>query len=260
MLSAGVKLHKMQDMVAHGIQRRLLPGELRADVVPGHAAGLGDGTEHIIRQVAAVVPDGAAVGMSGDNGRPGDIHNIPEPLVADMADVDQHSQTLGFFHIRPPLIGQSAAGLMGAGQGILFVPAKAGNTEADEPKAAQQLRVISDSRCSFQRQDGGHLSVLPVFFNFLRGIGNGNQILVLVHFPLKRGDFPLKGDDGRHMVVFFHERRGEAGKALGIAPQPGRPLQIDMEAVLPQAARLIHIVAQKCKRCITMQVDHRKIH
>ena len=78
-LSAGVKLHKMKNVVAHGVQGGLLPGELRADVVPGHAAGLGDGTEHIIRQVAAVVPDGAAVGMGGDNGRPGDIHNIPKP-------------------------------------------------------------------------------------------------------------------------------------------------------------------------------------
>ena len=198
--------------------------------------------------------------MSGDDWRLGDIHNIPEALVADMADVDQHSQALGFFHIRPPLIGQSAAGLMGAGERILFVPAKAGDAEADKPETAQQLRVISDSRCSFQRQNGGHLSGFPVFLNFLRRIGNGNQILVLVHFPLERGDFPLKGDDGRHMMTFLHKGRGEAGKALGIAPQPGRPLQIDMEAVLPQAARLIHIVAQKCQNRVTMQVDHRKIH
>ncbi len=104
MLSAGVKLHKMKNVVAHGVQGGLLPGKLRADIVPGHAAGLDDGAEHIVRQVAAVVPDGAAVGMGGDDGRLGDIHNIPEALVADVADVDQNSQSLSLSDICPPLV------------------------------------------------------------------------------------------------------------------------------------------------------------
>ena len=62
------------------------------------------------------------------------------------------------------------------------------------------------------------------------------------------------------MMTFLHKGRGETGEALGIAPQPGRPLQVDMEVVLPQAARLVHVVAQKCQNRVTVQINHRKIH
>ena len=54
--------------------------------------------------------------------------------------------------------------------------------------------------------------------------------------------------------------RGEAGEALGIAPQLDRPLQVDMTIIFPQTARLIQVVPQQHKCGITVKIKYRKVH
>ena len=177
-----------------------------------------------------------------------------------MADVNAHSQPLGFLYIFPAQIGKPAAGDVGAGKGVLFVPAQARHPEADGPQVFQQRRVIVDACRSLQGQNGGHFAICPVFLNFVYGIGNGNQVAVFVHLPLDGGKLPLEQDNRGNPMQQLRNVRGEAGEALGIAPQLDRPLQVDMTAIFPQAARLIQVVPQQHKCGITVKIKYRKVH
>ena len=78
-------------MGADRVQRGLFPQEFRELIDTCHAARIPDGPEHIVRQVPGMGTDGPAVGMGGYHRRLGDLHNIPEACIADMAHIHQDS-------------------------------------------------------------------------------------------------------------------------------------------------------------------------
>ena len=162
--------------------------------------------------------------MGGDNGFLGDIHNIPEALVADVTHVHAHAEALGLPDIGLAQIRQAAAGNVGAGKRVLFVPAQAGDPKTDGVQVFQQLRVVVDASSSLQSQNGGHFAASAVFLDFRRGIGNGNKVAVFIHLPLDGGEFPLEEHNGGQIPHHFPVGGGEAGKALGVAGQLPRPL------------------------------------
>ena len=198
--------------------------------------------------------------MGGDHRGLGDFHNVPEALVADVADINAHAQTLGLPDVVHAQIRQTAAGDIGAGERIFFVPAQTGHPEADSPEVFQQFRIVVDAGSTFQSQNGRHFSGGPVFFNFLGRIDQRNQVLVRVDLPLDGGKLPFKQQHGRDFIDVLLRSRGKAGKALGIAAEGLGPLQVDMEIVFPQASCLVPVTAQQTVGTVAVKIKYREIH
>ena len=255
-----IQFHKVENMIADRIDSGIITGKFCTEIVSGNAVGLTDGFEHIIRQIPAVIVDRSAVGMCCNNRRIGNLHDIPEALVADMAHINQHTQALCFPNIFLTPVRQTASCNMRAGQRVFLIPAKTGNSEADQGKTFQQFRIIAKTRSTFQRQDCRHFSILTVLYNLTGCICNGNNILIRVNFPLDRSKFPFKNHDGRNTKPLFHKRGSITGKALSVTAQSGCPLQVDMQCIFTQLTCLIYILSKKLQRSVTVKIKYRKIH
>ena len=178
----GIQFQQMQDMIANRAEIRLIPNEGSALVEAGNAARFAISAEHIIRQIAAVAANSAGIGMGGNNGLFGDLHDIPEALVRNVAHIDQNTKTLGFTKEFPALIRQAAAGHIGAGQIVLFIPAKGSDAEAGFVHHFQQFRVKTDTRRAFNGQNSGHFAIFQVLLHI---IGRKCQFdLIPVHLHL----------------------------------------------------------------------------
>ena len=198
--------------------------------------------------------------MGGNDRCLGNLHQIPEALVAEVTYIDQHAKTLCFPHIFPAQFGQALASLMRACQNIAFVPSKRGNTEADLIEHFQHTGIKIETCRTFNGQDGGHFSVFTVFFNVLRCKGLCDQITVALQLEHKPLQFSFKHRHWGHIVPFFHEGRCKAGEALGVATQSCGSLQVNVQFVLSQGQFFIHVLAQKRQGSITMQVKNRNSH
>ena len=71
--------------------------ELREVVHADRAAALGDRADHRVGHVARVVGERARRAVRGERGPLADLEDVPERLVADVGDVDDHTQSV---HLR----------------------------------------------------------------------------------------------------------------------------------------------------------------
>ena len=72
----------------------MVSGKLITGIVTGHSSGFTDGPEHIIRQIAAVIPDTPAIGMGGDNRGLCNFYHIPKAFITDVAYIHKHAQSI----------------------------------------------------------------------------------------------------------------------------------------------------------------------
>ena len=90
------ELHKVINVGNDVLHRRIVPGRDKFDPVvdADNSAGLHDRPEHLIGDVPCVAADGAGIGMGGNNGRCGDLHQIPERRVGAVRDVHENTAAL----------------------------------------------------------------------------------------------------------------------------------------------------------------------
>lgn len=92
-----------------------------------HTILLGDGAELIVGEVAGVVTDGAAAGMSHSHGLRAEIENVVEGAFSGVAQVNEHAETIHFLHHLTTEVRETAV-LRGGfvGCGVSAVAAGAG--------------------------------------------------------------------------------------------------------------------------------------
>ena len=198
--------------------------------------------------------------MGRDNRCLGNLHDIPESLVADVTDIHKHTKTLSFSHVFPADIGKTSAGHMGTCQRILLIPAQGRNPKSNLIQVLQKRGVKSKSGSALNGQNRGHHSGLKILRNIFRAVSQPDQILVSVQLPLDGGQLPFKHDNRRNLVPLLKARRCKTGKALTIPRQFRSPFQVNMQLVAPQASRLVQIFSQEGQCGIAVKVKNRKTH
>ena len=239
---------------------RLLPQKSGVEIEPRHTPGLANGPEHLIRQVPAHRIHPAAVGVAGADGAGGDVHHIPESLVAEVTHIQRHAITLGPAHIFLPLPGEAPAGLVRSGQGIGFIPGEGGHAEAQSRQLLQPARVKADPGGPLQRKHRGDLSIVHRLANFRRGPGLDDSVPVFLQLPLEVLQHGAENHLRRTHSRGIHAGRGKKGKELGVASQLSAPLQVDVALPLSEPLHRAAVVVQQLQGGIAVQIKHRQIH
>ena len=179
-------------MVTDSVQRRMFSNKLSVLIETCHAAGLADGEEHFIGKIPCVIPDSAAVRVGRDNGCRGNVHNIPESLVTDMAHIHHHSKALRLPDIGSTQVRKSFSRHVGTCKRIAFIPPKGSDPESNLIQILQKFRIKAKTSGTFNSQQCRHFSGSAVSFNFIRRVDKGNQVLIFADLPLNRSKLPLK--------------------------------------------------------------------
>ena len=250
----------VEQMIACGVQGGVLPYESGVKIKSGHASAGADGAEHIVAEIAAHIPEGSAVGVGGNNGRVGHVHDVPKGLIAEVADIHGHTHPLRFLYKGPALICQTTAGQMRTGQRVLLVPGQRHHSKTDKTQVLQYLRVVANACRTLQGQDSRSLALFQVLPDIIRAVSQTDLPAVLGNLPLDGSQLPFEDQYRRNAVPLIHLRSGKASKTLGVAWQAFGPNQIDMALVLLQAAGAVTVLPQQGQGGITMQVKDWIIH
>ena len=199
--------------------------ESRIEIDPHVAIFVGQGFEHVVRQVAPVTTESPAAGMGRDDRSLGIPDTIPEGFIRCMGQVHHHAQGV---HLGKRLLSERAESVpMGplcraVRQGIVPVMRQSDIPDTHPEESPQQRKGFLDGSPVLHSQENGHAVLTAVPGRIIRREGQGNQIRISFHTVI---------DGGKHFqgiprrCIRHHFGRcieGKKGAADSPAPEFGK--------------------------------------
>ena len=252
-MARAAQLQKVVHMAANRVKigRSVLGKEQGEQVDSGEAAGLAQGPELVVGQVPGVGTEGVAVGMAGCHRPFGHVHDIPERLSGDMADVNENAQLLGPADKVPPLGAEAGAVHLGAArQGVVGVPGQGNHPDALGIGLLQPPRVTADALGALQGQKGRDPAAVQHALELGPAAHQSHPVPMPVQLPADIGKAPvIKRFAG---IAGVNARQRADGEELAVARQLRGSGEVDMIAGALQAVSPFPHLRQR----ITVGVQH----